>query len=68
MNAANLDVRKLLFSEEMTQTGADTARSASGRTDTFAFHMVMVAVSPGGTRIMGVPFGALPLCVGTVAC
>lgn len=34
---------------------------------TLAFHIVIVAVSPGGTRMMGVPLGGLPLCVGTAA-
>ena len=29
---------------------------------TLAFHIVMVAVSPGGTRMMGVPLTGLPLC------
>ena len=40
----------------------------SGKADTLAFHIVIVAVSPGGTRMMGVPLGGLPLCVGTGAC
>ena len=35
---------------------------------TLAFHMVMVAVSPGGTRMMGVPFTILLLCCGAAAC
>lgn len=29
---------------------------------TFAFHMVMVAVSPGGTRMIGTPFAAFLCC------
>ena len=35
---------------------------------TLAFHMVMVAVSPGGTRMMGVPFTILLRCCGAAAC
>ena len=35
---------------------------------TLAFHMVMVAVSPGGTRMMGVPFTILLLCCGAAFC